>query len=98
MRINMNAIHASEKAPRSLMDLWCHMLASEYLVEVKIAIRWVNNLDSRAFVVDFLKSKGWKVDSYTTPMMDHHANQPPSHGFYIEDDCDELIKWKLTQS
>jgi hypothetical protein len=92
----MNALYASEKAPRSLMDLWCHMLASEYLVENKVATRWILNMDSRAFVVDFLKSKGWKVSAYTTPGVDHHQNQPPSHGFYIEDDCDQLISYRLT--
>ena len=95
MRINMNAIYASEKAPRSLLDLWCQMLASEYLVEHKYAARWLYNADSRPFVVEFLQSKGWQVQSYTTPVVDQH-NHPPSHGFLIADDCDQLVSFKLT--
>ena len=95
MRINMNVMLASEKPPRSLLDLWCHMLASEYLVEPKVANRWLHNRDSRAFVVEFLQSTGWRVHSYTTPDIDGNV-QPPSHGFVIADDCDQLVRWKLT--
>jgi len=91
----MNAMHASEKPPRSLLDLWCHMLASEYLVEPKYAIRWLHNVDSRPFVVEFLQSKGWQVQSYTTPVIEQNL-YPPSHGFVIADDCDQLVRWKLT--
>lgn len=95
MRINMNAMNASERPPHNLMNLWCHMLASEYLVEPKMAIRWLHNVDSRAFVVEFLQSKGWKVSAYITPAIEH-GSLPPSHGFVITDDCDQLITWKLS--
>jgi hypothetical protein len=92
----MNAMYASEKPPSSLLALWCYMLASDYLVEPKYALRWLHDVNSRAFVVDFLQSKGWQVHSYTTPGVDHHQNHPPSHGFFIEDDCDQFICYKLT--
>jgi hypothetical protein len=95
MRINMNVFSASEKPPLSLIQLWCHMLASEYLVEPKMAARWVHNTDSRSFVVEFLQSKGWKVHAYTTPALEQNS-QPPSHGYVIADDCDQLVHWKLT--
>lgn len=95
MRINMNVFSASEKPPLSLIQLWCQMLASEYLVEPKMASRWVNNVDSRPFVVEFLQSKGWKVNAYTTPALEQNC-QPPSHGYVIADDCHQLVHWKLT--
>jgi hypothetical protein len=96
MRINMSVIHATVKPPRSLLDIWCHMLASEYLVEPKTAVRWLHERNSRAFVVDFLKSKGWKVDTYTTPDVEGHAS-PPSHGYVISDDCVHFVAWRLSQ-
>lgn len=95
MRINMNAFSATEKPPSSLIQLWCHMLASEYLVELKVASRWVHNADIRPFVVEFLQSRGWKIQSYTTPVVDANS-QPPSHGYVIEDHCDQLVHWKLS--
>lgn len=95
MRINMHSA-ATPRPPRGLLDLWCHMLASEYLVEPKHAARWVHGVDTRQFVVEFLQSKGWQVRAYTTPAVENQT--PYSHGFVVEDSCEHFVAWKLSQS
>lgn len=96
MRINMNIAHTSEPPPRSLLTLWCNMLASEYLVPPMKAMAWLHGDNSREFVVDFLKSQGWKVESYTTPEIELNRG-PVSYGYFISDDCENLVAWKLIE-
>lgn len=96
MRINLNMIQTSVPPPRSLLTLWCTMLASEYLVPPMKAMAWLHGTDSREFVVDFLKSQGWKVESYTTPVIEVNSG-PSSYGYFISDDCENLVAWKLME-
>lgn len=96
MRINMNVIHASKKPPRGLLDLWCQMLASEYMVNPHTAARWVHDRGSRSFVVQFLKERGWQVDAYSTPEVEVNTS-PPSHGYVVSDSCEHFVAWRLSQ-
>lgn len=95
MRINMH-FEATPRPPRGLLDLWCYMLASEYLVDPKHAARWVHGVDTREFVVEFLQSKGWQVHAYTTPAVEDQT--PYSHGFVVMDPEELLLAWKLSKS
>ena len=74
---------------------WVNMLAEEYLVEPAKAQQWVSHSDNREFVVNFLSHRGWKITCYTTPEIE--GDRVISHGFVIDDGCDEFIKWKLSQ-
>ncbi len=97
MRVNMS-LAAKPRPPSILLKHWCSLLSEEYLVEESDAMSWVYNSHTRSFVVDFLQSRGWKVEGYTTPPLNSDSHKVISQGFVIADDCDELIKWKLTQS
>lgn len=94
MRLNLSTAHTSIKPPTGLMLHWAQMLAEEYLVSPNKSSMWLYNHNSRKFVVDFLKNRGWKVESYTTPEFDQEPKSI-SHGYVIDDHCSEFVQWKL---
>ena len=95
MRINMNGLESTQKAPRSLIMHWCSMLASEYHVSEQHALKWIGFPENAKFVAEFLKRQGWRVESYTTPSVETNRSSP-SWGYVVADDCERLLTWRLT--
>lgn len=95
MRINLD-LEASPKAPSALIKLWLKELSKEYCVDECNAYGWMTSDSGRQFVVKFLQGRGWKIDAYTTPPTD--GVKSVSYGFFVADDCDQLVAMRLSQS
>lgn len=95
MRINLHG-EATPRPPHSLLLKWATMLAEEYCVEVRHAHCWMSTDTGRQFVAKFLQDKGWKIHTYTTPTI--NSDTVLSYGFVVDDDCEHLVAWKLSNT
>ena len=86
---------AKPRPPVILIDAWLTMLAEEYHVDESDAGSWLYNKITRPFVVEFLQSKGWKVEEYTAPPVS--GGKVISEGYVISDDCEQFVAWRLSQ-
>lgn len=93
MRINL-WLNASARPPHSLLKLWGELLAQEYLISLSDAGRWITQKDHMSWVAEFLRSKGWKVESYTTPLVNDKCQ---SYGYVVSDSCEHYVAWRLSQ-
>lgn len=93
MRINL-WLNASQRPPHNLLQKWGELLAQEYLVSLSDAGRWITQREHMPWVAEFLRSKGWKVDAYTTPPV---ADKCQSYGYVVAGDCEHFVAWRLSQ-
>ena len=90
MRINL----ASRSNPhKRMLQHWAFLLADEYQVNPAQAEKWI--ISDPKFVAEFMQSKTWKVQDYATPLI---YESSISFGYVIDDECDQFIVWKLSQT
>jgi hypothetical protein len=95
MRINLH-LEATPQPPKQLLAHWVELVAREYSVEPGQARGWLGSDKSREFLVEFLQSRGWRLKTYSAPEVG--TGRCISYGFFVDDDCDQLIAWRLSQS
>lgn len=92
MRINLCMDTSSSECDEVIM-CWSQMLSKEFCVPVGTARFWIYDSASRDFVMEFLNSQGWKVQTYKTPPVNARI---VSAGFVVEDPEHLLEAWKLS--
>lgn len=98
MRINLARKNESGKRDENLsklLDDLAKPFADEYAMSVKEALLYLFSPDhnTRELVASCLREQDWKISSYSLPPA--ADGKIYSFGFYIADDCDNLVQWKL---
>ena len=98
MRINLafrNRLRTDESVKKLVADL-AREFGNEYDIEEDIArVRFFcnNDLKVREFVAHYLVTQGWAIQTYDVPKVDDKIY---SYGYVIDESCDRMVQWKLT--
>ena len=97
MRLNLRLIHQNENV-RNLIQHLNRLFAEEYQITEDKARRYFShpNKDFRQPVVEYLQSQGWKISSYELPEFAETGSA--SYGYKIDDDCEKLLVWRLSNT
>lgn len=95
MRINVARLYKNSNDQKAVFNHWITLLAEEYAVDRDDATKWAYHKNCHEFVINYLKSHGWDVESYVTPDIEQRCI---SYGFVVNDGCEQLMKWRLLAS
>ena len=98
MRINLaldSLLRTNEAGKKLVIDL-AREFGEEYDIDEHSARgRFFCNANPevRRFVADYLGSQGWAIEPYDVPKVDDKIY---SFGYVIDESCDRMVQWKLT--
>jgi hypothetical protein len=106
MRINLRIMRQKEDV-RNFMQHLNKLFAEEYLITEEKAWKYFANSEKEARepVIEYLQSQGWGISGYELPKIG--GGGPPmamtdvgsaSYGYVINDNCEKLITWLLTNT
>jgi hypothetical protein len=95
MRINLASIVKNPIEHGKLVQHWITLIAEEYLVDTNDVYKWLHDPKGIEFVRTFLRGIGWDLECYETPRV---SDRSYSHGFVLNNECGELMKWRLRVS
>ena len=100
MRINLASTRKGGRDPRvtDLLNQLGQPFADEYAMSLDSALRYLFSPDhmTREIVANYLRTQDWKIQTYNLPPAADGVIH--SWGYFIADDCDQLIQWLLSQS
>ena len=97
MRINLVNNQSFSKQVDTLIDALTSEFSTEYDMSELVGRNYFISASSetREFMAEYLRSVGWAVHSYTTPVVEGRVW---SQGYTIDENCDRMIAWKLANN